>query len=62
MEGALRAPLAGSPDCVFVFVFASIYAYYELEMNESQTRKRHFCDLDRPRYELEMSAMYQFTN
>ena len=29
---ALRAPLAGSPACVFVFVFALIYAYFELIM------------------------------
>ena len=30
--GALRAPRAGSPACAFVFVFASIYVYHELQM------------------------------
>ena len=28
--GALRAPLAGSPACVFAFVFVLIYRYFEL--------------------------------
>ena len=55
--GALRAPFAGSPNCVFVFVFISIYVYYELEMNKLQMRRRHLRDLDRPRYELEISAL-----
>ena len=57
-EGALRDPLAGSPDCVFVFVFVSMYVDYELEINELQMRGRHLRDLDRPRYELQMSALY----
>ena len=30
--GALRAPLAGSPACVFAFVFVPIYVYFELIM------------------------------
>ena len=30
--GALRAPLAGSPACVFAFVFVLIYVYFELIM------------------------------
>ena len=29
---ALRAPLAGSPACVFAFVFVLIYVYFELIM------------------------------
>ena len=29
---ALRAPLAGSPACVFAFVFVIIYVYFELIM------------------------------
>ena len=29
---ALRAPLAGSPACVFAFVFILIYVYFELIM------------------------------
>ena len=29
---ALRAPLAGSPACVFAFVFFLIYVYFELIM------------------------------
>ena len=29
---ALRAPLAGSPACVFAFVFVLVYVYFELIM------------------------------
>ena len=32
MGRALRAPLAGSPACVFAFVFVLIYVYFELMM------------------------------
>ena len=32
LRGALRAPLAGSPACVFAFVFVLIYVYFELIM------------------------------
>ena len=32
MGRALRAPLAGSPACVFAFVFLLIYVYFELIM------------------------------
>ena len=32
MRRALRAPLAGSPACVFAFVLFLIYVYFELIM------------------------------
>ena len=33
--GALRAPRAGSPACVFVFVFDLIYAEFEFQISDS---------------------------
>ena len=42
--GALRAPRAGFPACVFAFVFVSIYVQFELRngtIENSLTEPRH---------------------
>ena len=50
---ALRAPLAGSPACVFAFVFVLIYVYFESIMKvidddeRKKSKKTNFVSNDR---------------